>query len=183
MAEKAKYTNVDVAGFITSAVRAETKNGRAYATVILDGSEYTAWDESDIQQADLAAQAQAYVKAESSNKEGSKYWTIRKIIPVNAPEGATIPTTGLNVPIPGSHSYSLPIPLNKPYTALPDAFHPALTAAKIAEDRANWVRERALQVAADMLDKGTPVADLTAYAREVELYLLGTDLDASLEKA
>ena len=170
MAEKAKYTNVDVAGFSTSAVRAETKNGRAYATVILDGSEYTAWDESDIQQADLAAQAQAYVKAESSNKEGSKYWTIRKIIPVNAPEGATIPTTGLNLPIPGGSSLS-------PFQA---SFKPD-TAAKIAEDRANWVRERALQVAADMLDKGTPVADLTTYAREVELYLLGTDLDASLE--
>ena len=83
--EKPKYTNEQIAGYITSVVRGATNTGRDYATIIVDGREYTAWDQTDIGVAEAAQQGNTYIRAEASNKEGSRYWTIRRLNPTDPP--------------------------------------------------------------------------------------------------
>jgi hypothetical protein len=103
---KAKYINKTVEGVITSVVFKQSQSQRSYSVIVLDGQEYTCWDDTVGQIAQTAIDHR--VSAKVSQKEGTSYWNIRGI-DVLGPATTTQDTPadeGLSIRIAALHAAS-----------------------------------------------------------------------------
>jgi hypothetical protein len=76
-------TSKTITGTLTSVVRKQNANGKDFAEVVINGQECSAWDNKLIQNAECCVDGQ--VEARIFQKDGSKYWTLREVVPLQMP--------------------------------------------------------------------------------------------------
>lgn len=90
------YVYENITGVLQSATRKTNQNGREFMEAIIDGREYTIWDDPLKGAAESAVGL--HISGSVRRKEGSRYWQLMNFSPVD--ESTPRPNTSVSVAAP-----------------------------------------------------------------------------------